>query len=168
MAFDISFTGASVVVTQGNDNLKTTITEFSDEDTPLECSEIEVTGNAITLNGQLVLWRKPSAYMVSVTVIPRSENDLVLSKMLYQARVCPARAIAVKDLWSKMTIKCPRINESGNTKAVDTYNFSNGRILSGPTGPASNSEGKMSARKYTFVFQDLDVTAVKSPIDIIR
>jgi hypothetical protein len=167
MAFDISFTGASVVVSQGK-TLDTTITEFSDEDTPLECSEIEVTGNAITLNGQLVLWRKPSAYMVSVTVIPRSENDLTLSKMLYQSRVCPARAVAVSDLWSKMTIKCPRINESGNTRAVDTYKFSNGRILSGPTGPASNSEGKMSARKYTFVFQDLDVTAVTTPIEINR
>lgn len=167
MAFDISFTGASIVISQGR-LLKTTITEFSDEDTPLECSEIEVTGNAITLNGQLVLWRKPSAYMVSVTVIPRSENDLILSKMLYEARVCPARATAVSELWSNMTIKCPRINESGNTKSVDTYSFSNGRILSGPTGPASNSEGKMSPRKYIFVFQDLTINAVKTPIEIRR
>lgn len=150
---DISFTGASVSVKQGN--RQTVIREFSDEGTPIECNEIEVTGSAVTLNGQLILWRKPNAYVVSLTVIPRSDNDAALRAMLHDAHVSPGNVVKVSQLNASLTIVAPKINESGSQVKGDSWKFTNGRIVGGPTGPSSSSEGKMSARTYTFVFERL-------------
>lgn len=150
---DISFTGASVSVKQGN--RQTIIKEFSDEGTPIECNDVEVTGSAVTLNGQLILWRKPCAYVVSLTVIPRSDNDETLLCMLHDAHVTPGNVVKISNLNASLTIVSPKINESGSQISGDTWKFTNGRIVSGPTGPASSAEGKMSARTYTFVFEKL-------------
>lgn len=150
---DVSFTGGNIVIKSGSGS--TVISEFSDEGTPVECNEIEVTGHAMTLNGQVIFWRKPNAYVVSVTVIPMSDNDITLGNMLEMAHVKPGNAVPVDKLTTSLTINCPKINKSGSQMSGNMWSFQNGRIVSGPTGPSTNSEGKMSARTYTFVFEAL-------------
>jgi uncharacterized protein YodC (DUF2158 family) len=156
---DISFTGGNIIVKSGG--ASTTISEFSDEGTPVECNEIEVTGHAVTLNGQVIFWRKPNAYVVAVTVIPMSDNDITLGNMLEMAHVKPGEggAAPVSKLTASLTINCPKINESGSQSRGNTWSFQNGRIVSGPTGPSTSSEGKMTARTYTFVFETLSRNA---------
>ena len=48
MAFDISAVGAKVVFS----NPDLTIDEFSDEGTPFECPDVDVSTNAKNLNGE--------------------------------------------------------------------------------------------------------------------
>lgn len=153
---DVSFTGATIVISADAIG-STTITEFYDEGSPLQCSEIEVTGNSLTLNGTLVTWAKPSAYVVSVTVVPESENDNSLRTLLEKSHVKHASSgttvysvdpVAVD---TTMTIKAPGISMDHKTKRE--YTFSAGRILSGPSAISANAEGKLSGNTYTFIFE---------------
>ena len=153
---DISFSGGSVTVSCGG--ISTTITEFSDEGSPIECQDIEVTGHSATLNGQAIFWRKPSLYQVSVTVIPGSDNDAALQQMLRRAHMHPGNIANISELEATMTIRAPQINASGSQAGGNSWNFSYGRILSGPTGPSSNGEGKTSARTYTFIFERMNMS----------
>ena len=162
--FDTSAAGSKVRVECGSHRCN--ITEFSDEGTPFETSQIEVTGSAMTLNGQLVLWRKPVAYVVTLTVIPGSEDDLWLDARLDEAHIRPGKVIDVETLKAKMTIWTPQINASGKQNKTVAYTYTNGRILGGPTGPSTNAEGKMSAKVYTFVFEDRDKVDIGLGVDV--
>lgn len=157
---DVSATGCSITVKTGA--RRATITRFSDEGTPFEFNEIEVTGSALSLNGELILWAKPVAYAASVTVIPGTREDEQLRKMLEDAHVrrngSSTKAVSASDCNATLVFTCPGIETfksdgataGGNKK---TYTYSNGRIVSGPTAPSASAEGKLSSRTYTFVFE---------------
>lgn len=152
--FDVSASGSKIVIK--TNGISTTISEFYDEGTPFDTNEIEVTGNSMTLNGQLILWRKPTAYTVSVTVIPESQDDEKLCEMLQNAHIRHGISpVSVKDLDTALTIEVPSINGSGSSNGVTTFSYSNGRILGGPTGPSTDAEGKKAGRTYTFVFEQM-------------
>lgn len=152
---DISFTGGYVTVSAPAMGT-TTISEFSDEGSPVEVDEIEVTGHSINLNGTVIRWRKPTAYTVKVTVIPLSENDVSLTKLLLASKVEPTgsgvRAVDVASLTTKMEIAAPAINKSGQG-GMRTWTLTEGCILGGSPAVASDAEGKMQSKTYSFVFE---------------
>lgn len=155
MAIDISAVGAKVVITHSSGGTPIEITHFSDEGTPFEASEVEVSTNQKNLNGDMISSRTPSVYSVSVTVVPGTDDDLALNKLLQEAALMPGGVTAVKKLWiTSLELWIPRINES-NDKALSghKYKWSSGRIKSGPTGPSTSAEGRLSARTYTFEFE---------------
>lgn len=156
---DISFTGGYVTV-KAPAMGTTTIEEFSDEGSPVEVDEIEVTGHSINLNGTVLRWRKPTAYTVKVTVIPLSENDISLSKLLEAAKVEPTGtgvyAVSVASLNTTLEIAAPAINKSGgNASGMRTWTFKEGCIVSGNPGIATDAEGKMQSKTYSFVFEQM-------------
>lgn len=144
--FDISAVNSSIEFTGG---LKTTINQFSDEGTPFEAPDIEVSENAKNLNGEMISSRKPSVYILSVTVIPMSDNDKDLQNFLQKSAIFPGNYTDIKDLWCNCTVTIPGQNGEGTR----TYNYYNGRIKSGPTGPSTSAEGRMASRTYTFEFE---------------
>lgn len=162
--FDVSAAGAKVRVECGSNSCN--ITEFYDEGTPFETNEVEVTGSGITLNGQLVLWRKPVAYVVTLTVIPGSQDDVWLAQRLDDAHIRPGKVIDVDRLKAKLTIWVPQINASGRQGKTVVTSYTNGRILSGPTGPSASAEGKLAAKTYSFVFEDQSVAETSAGVDV--
>lgn len=144
--FDISAVGASIQFTGG---LKTTINQFSDEGTPFEAPDIEVSENAKNLNGEMISSRKPSVYTLSVTVIPMSDNDKILQNFLQKSAIFPGNISNISGLWCDCSVTVPGQNGEGTR----TYKYYNGRIKSGPTGPSTSAEGRMAARTYTFEFE---------------
>jgi len=159
---DISAVGAFVTLKmKGNGKYKgTTITEFSDEGTPFECPDVDLSDNRKNLNGQMISSRQPSVYTVSVTVIPGSRNDQDLSELAQQAALQPGSITPISDLIiDTLELNVPEIDESsaysgvaGRNK-VRKYKWMNGRFKSAPTGPSTSAEGRMSARTYTFEFE---------------
>lgn len=153
---DISFTGGYVTIDAPAMGM-TTISEFSDEGSPVEVDEIEVTGHSINLNGTVIRWRKPTAYTVKVTVIPLSENDVSLTKLLLASKVEPTgggvKAVDVASLATKMEIAAPAINESGQGSSMRKWWFTEGCIVGGSPAVASDAEGKMQSKTYSFVFE---------------
>lgn len=154
MAIDISAVGAKVVITPRSGR-PITITHFSDEGTPFEAGDVDVSTNQKNLNGDMISSRTPSVYSVSVTVVPGTDDDLALNKLLQKSAIMPGGVTAVNNLWiDSLTLLIPRINESNDIASSGyEYKWSFGRIKSGPTGPSTSAEGRLSARTYTFEFE---------------
>ena len=150
---DISTVGAKIDITF-NDNKRKIITQFSDEGTPFECPDVDVSTNAKNLNGQMISSRTPSIYPVSITVVPGSEEDMFLQSRLAEAAIQPGNVTSIAELEvSSLIVSIPAINESGEGSHAIDYTFKNGRLKSGPMGPSTSAEGRMSARTYTFEFE---------------
>lgn len=148
---DISTVGASVEIESTGLKKPICITQFSDEGTPFECPDVDLSDNRKNLNGQMISSRTPSVYSVSVTVIPGSTEDTELSKLAQKAALMPGNVSQIKYLIiSKITLKLPAINKSGVNSGSRTYVWTHGRMKTAPTGPSSSAEGRMAARTYTF------------------
>ena len=59
-----------------------TLTKFADDANPVDVEQIEVTGHGINVNGELVTWEKPAAYLVSVAVLCGTDDDVYLRLLL--------------------------------------------------------------------------------------
>lgn len=164
---DISTVGAKIDITF-KDNKRKIITQFSDEGTPFECPDVDVSTNAKNLNGQMISSRTPSVHPVSITVIPGSEEDLFLQRRLAEAAIQPGNVTSIAELAiSSLIVSIPAINESGEGSHAIDYTFKNGRLKSGPMGPSTSAEGRMSARTYTFEFEKYE-PPTKGDVDVTR
>ena len=150
---DISTVGAKIDIKFKN-NKRKIITQFSDEGTPFECPDVDVSTNAKNINGQMISSRTPSVYPVSITVSPGSEEDMFLQRRLAEAAIQPGNVKSIAELEvSSLIVSIPAINQSGEGNHAIDYTFANGRLKGGPMGPSSSAEGRMSARTYTFEFE---------------
>lgn len=168
---DISAVGASVTISFGSGD-KVEITEFSDEGTPFECPDVDLSTNQKNLNGQMISSRTPSVYPVSVTVIPNSWDDIFLQRKAQNAALMPGSIQSISSLKiDSIILTIPSIDESGaarnsmsttaGRKAVShtTYKWTNGRMKSAPTGPSTSADGRLSARTYTFEMEKFEISS---------
>lgn len=165
---DISMQGARLtiqnsLVGSGNGNI---VLEFSDEGTPIDFPDLETVGYAMTMNGELVTWTKPAPVTFRVTVIPGSESDAKLRRLLYAGHIGGKRGNPIDQAEvyiSSATLEVPSISTSFGEGATVTaagrsrFTFTNGRMSGGQPGIGSNAEGKMSARTYNFVFEKISL-----------
>ena len=165
---DISMQGARLtiqnsLVGSGNGNI---VLEFSDEGTPIDFPDLETVGYAMTMNGELVTWTKPAPVTFRVTVIPGSNSDAKLRRLLYAGHVGGKRGNPINQAEvyiSSATLEVPSISTSFGAGATVTaagrsrFTFTNGRMSGGQPGIGSNAEGKMSARTYYFVFEKISL-----------
>ena len=134
---DVSFAGSTVVV--GNIIVK----DFMDDANPVEFQDVEVSSVGVNCNGSMIRNAKPNTIMMSVTVIPGSDSDNQLYALWKRYRVQGSwNAQWEEPLSASVTIGSGR----------GSRQFANGTMVSGPGGPSSNGEGKMSGRTYTFAF----------------
>lgn len=154
---DISAVGAKLTI-YGPGNQKIEITQFSDEGTPFEANDVDVSTNQKNLNGQMISSRTPSVYSLAVTVVPGSEDDVALQRLLQKSSLMPGGVNNISDLKiSSAILTIPAIDGSGEGRVSGLeYKWMNGRMKSGPTGPSTSAEGRMSARTYTMEFEKFD------------
>lgn len=139
---DVSFAGSGVTIAG------IPIRNFMDDANPLEFPDSEVTSFGVNCNGVMVRHAKPSAVIMSVTVIPGSDEDDKLYKLWISYRVQDGKNKA--DVWAKGLTASVSV---GNTQMKRrSYSFSGGTMISGPGGPSAGAEGKMRGRTYTFAF----------------
>lgn len=151
---DVSMAGASITIKASG--LKSNpITEFSDEGTPIDVPALEVAAGSMNLNGNLVTWTKPAPVQISFTLIPGSESDNDLRSFLRAVHVGGKGKTVGNAYIESMVISVPiaASNSATNKKTYKSYDFKNGRLLSGLPAFGSNSEGKASPSTYTFMFE---------------
>lgn len=134
------------------------ITRFSDDADPWQVEELECTGYGVTINGELLVWAKPCAYVVTVNVLSGTAEAKKLSALCKKSRVAPTtggagsfNAAAAKVNSLTICLKASELARSAN------YRFTNGRLLKGSTAPGANSDGRTTSIAYTFVFEDFSV-----------
>lgn len=158
---DISAVGAFVRIKFKGDgnNGGWSITEFSDEGTPFECPDVDLSTNQKNLNGQMISSRTPSVYIVSVTVIPNSADDIFLTRHAQEAALQPGNITPIdKLIVESIELGIPDINQSRASTLADRNSYSgyaifkwmNGRMKNSPTGPSTSAEGRLAPRTFTF------------------
>ena len=146
---DISACGASVEVKYGGGKID--ITQFSDEGTPFECPDVDLSDNKKNLNGQMISSRTPSVYTISITVIPGSREDRELTKLAEKSAIMPGNVRPISEIViESIILRIPEINESSEETGKSVFSWLYGRMKSAPTGPSTSAEGRMSARTFTF------------------
>lgn len=134
---DVSFAGSSVTVAG------ITVNDFMDDANPVEFQDVEVSSVGVNCNGSMVRNAKPNVIMMSLTVIPGSQSDTNLYNLWKRYRVQGN----FNSQWETGLSATVTIGSGRGSRS-----FANGTMVSGPGGPSSNGEGKMTGRTYTFAF----------------
>lgn len=118
-----------------------TLSSFADDEDPLSVENTEVSGYEKLYDGTIFTYDKTSPLLLSVGVMPNSEDDANL-KILLQMRKSSASILPLPDTTS-MVICYP----DGGKVAM-----SNGTMLSGPLADSLTAQGRKKGNVYHFVF----------------
>lgn len=135
------------------------VTRFSDDTDPWSVEEIEVTGYGVTINGELLVWAKPSAYLVTINVLSGTTEAKKLAQLIDKSKVkngqnggagtFDAAAARVNSL--TIFLKAGQLNGT-------TFSFTNGRVVRGAAAPSANNDGRTTTMSYTFVMETLTIS----------
>ena len=155
---DISMAGSTVIIK--GPSINATITGFASEGDPISIPDNEVRAGEMGLNGDLVTWAKPTPITFSISLIPGTTSDKILSAALRAAHIGGKGSSAKFDAVEidTLTIKTPHGNVKDTLKLQEpvSYVFSNGYVQSGPMAQGTNSEGKASMKTYNFTFESVN------------
>jgi hypothetical protein len=129
------------------------VTKFADDSNPVDVEHIEVTGHAVNVCGELVTWEKPSAYLVSISVLCGTDDDAALTLLLEESHARAGAGFSLAPTVNMRTALGKR-NVLGVVTTDDGTTYTNGRIVSGRPGAAIDSEGKKLSNTYMFVFEN--------------
>lgn len=114
---------------------------FSDDTDALFIEDTETSGYEMDFEGSLVAYDKAAPIIVSVSVIPNTDDDINL-KLLLQARKGGFKWLPIQDV-TTMVVTYP---DRGRVA------FTNGTIIRGPFGDSILSSGRRKSNVYTFAF----------------
>ena len=130
------------------------LTKFADDQNPIDVEHIEVIGHGINVNGELVTWEKPAAYIVTVAVLCGTEDDTNLALLLEGSHATAGKGFALAPTVTLRSAIGKR-NMLGIVTTDDGATYVNGRIVNGRPGAAVDSEGRKLTNTYSFVFENM-------------
>jgi hypothetical protein len=120
------------------------ITQFADDGDSLDLPSIQISDKAMGLNGDLITFSKASPLLLTLNVIPDSDDDKNLSVLAESNRVGKGKKSA-RDVVT-VTVAYP----SGK---IVTY--TNGAITDAMIGNGVASSGRMKTKAYAFAFENV-------------
>lgn len=133
------------------------ITRFGDDADPWSVDELETTGYGVTINGELLVWAKPCAYVVTVNVLSGTDEAKKLAALVKKSRVAPTAGGVGSFNAGQAKVQGLTICLKGGELSGTNYKFTTGRLLKGAIAPGANSDGRTTTIGYTFVFEDMTV-----------
>lgn len=119
------------------------LSQFADDGDSLDVPTQQIADKAMGVNGDLVVWSKANPLVVTINIIPGSDDDRNLSVLLEANRVARGKR-GVRD-----TITMTAIYPDETTQT-----WSLGRITDGIPGKALASSGRMKSKPYQFAFEN--------------
>ena len=118
------------------------VPDSMDSGSPFEMSDTEIANIEWSCNGRMIRTVKPSAVMISVSVVPGSSADTSLNK-LWKRGFCNGGQVSGQDSPIYAAIKCGSL----------AINLNNGTCISGPSGVSADSGDRLRGNTYTFAFE---------------
>jgi hypothetical protein len=119
------------------------ITQFADDADALDSPAIQISDKAMGLNGDLIVWKKAAPIIVSVNVIPGSDDDINL-QVLAEANRTGRGKRPVNDV----------INLTASYPAGQITNLTSGTITDAVMVNSVTSAARMKTKNYAFVFEN--------------
>jgi len=120
-----------------------TVTSYADDADALDVPSIQISDKAMGLNGDLIVWSKANPIVLTLNVIPDSEDDRNLATLLEANRVGKGKNSSRDQI--TMTVTLP----SGKKTT-----YSAGYITDGPPGDSVASAGRLKTKAYAFAFEN--------------
>lgn len=130
------------------------ITKFADDSNPIDVEHVEVTGHGINVMGELVTWEKPAAYILSISVLSGTEDDINLRMLLEESHARSGGNLANLAPTLNLRKSIGKRNILGIVNTEDSETYTNGKIVNGRPGAAIDSEGRKLTNTYSFVFEN--------------
>ncbi len=123
------------------------LTQFADDADPFDTPSIQVRDKAMGVNGDLIIWSKATPIMLSLSVVPNSEDDTNLAVLFEANRVGKGKQGA------RDVVGVTAIYPDGST-----VSFTQGAITDGPPANSPSSAGRLKSKTYQFAFENLNRT----------
>lgn len=119
------------------------VTQFADDADPFDLPSVQIGDKAMGLNGDLVRWSKANPIVVTLNVIPGSEDDQNLSLLFSANQPGRGKTPAGDD------ITLVRILPNGSQKT-----YSAGGCMEFMPGDGVASSGRRKTKAYQFAFEN--------------
>lgn len=119
------------------------ITQFADDADPFDSPSIQQTDKAMGLNGDLITWSKANPLLVTLNVVPGSDDDKNLAVLAEANRVGKGKNGA-RDI-----ITMTAIYPDGTT-----VTYTQGALTDATPAKSVASAGRMKSRPYMFAFEN--------------
>lgn len=123
------------------------LTQFADDADPFDLPNIKIADTGMGLNGDMLTWAKATPSLITINVIPGSEDDRNLAVIFDANRVSRGHSSAGD------VINCVGIYPDGTTVTAR-----GGVMTDGPPGSSVASAGRLKSKAYMFAFEDLSRT----------
>ena len=144
MSFDITGFGIQVrVIAAPSFPVGFTISQFADDADPFDIASQTIAETAMTLNGDLVHWSSATPIVVTLNVIPNSDDDRNLS-ILFSANRVGVGKIVTRDV----------ITMIGTYPDERSITLTGGRMIDGMAGSSIASGGRFKSKAYVFNFEN--------------
>jgi len=120
-----------------------TISQVADDADPLDVPSVAINEVGMGGNGDLLVWPKANAIILTLAVIPGSPDDDNLAA-LYDANRVGRGKTSAEDV---ITLTC--IYPNGRT-----VTFTDGAIIEGPPAIGVSSAGRLKTMAYKFAFEN--------------
>ena len=120
------------------------ITSLADDADPIDLPSVQLRDKAMGVNGDLVAWSKANPIMLTLAVIPNTDDDANLEILALSNRAAKGRR-AVQDAITA-TVTYP----DGRTKRL-----LRGVVTDGYLGHGVASAGRLKTKSYIFAFEDM-------------
>lgn len=117
-------------------------TQFADDTDPLDLPDLTVGDSGFGLNGDMLVWNRPTGIEVAIAVIPATEDDKNFEALLEANRVGKNKAGARDEISLVLTYP-------DGSRA----NCGPGIIVNGPIAKAVANAGRYKSRVYRFRFE---------------
>ncbi|MGJ0509060.1 MAG: phage tail fiber protein [Methylocystis sp.] len=144
MTTDVSGFGAQVQIKASNTFPQGfVVSQFADDADPFDIPSVQIADKAMGLNGDLITWSKANPIMITINVVPGSEDDKNLAILLEANRVGKGKSGARDEI----TVVAVYPNEG-------TLTLSAGIITDGSPGNSIASAGRLKSKAYQFAFEN--------------
>lgn len=120
------------------------LTQFADDADSLDVPQQQIADKAMGVNGDLITWSKANPLLLTLNIIPNTDDDRNMAVLLEANRVARGK-IGARDV-----ITLVAAYPDGTTQT-----WSQGRITDGVPGNALASSGRMKSKPYMFAFENL-------------
>src|ERR1700756_4785106 len=125
------------------------LTAFADDADPFDFPDLQIADIAMGLNGDLLSWSKAAPLITQIALIPESDEDKKMSRLLAANRVGKKKQSA-RD----------RITLIGKYPSGYTVSLTNGRLTNGMPSNSIASSGRMKSKVYKLAFEGIVVARI--------
>ena len=125
------------------------LSQWADDSDPLDIPELEITGSAMGINGDLITWNTPKPIEIKLSVIAGSTDDKNLS-ILFNLNRAGKMKPSTHD-----TINLTFIYANMGSVLVKPTMLIGGRCKSYMPATGAASSGRKKSKTYSFIFENV-------------